>query len=207
MSLKDTTIEGIDESVLSKRSMDEIAGDAGSREWKSRPAGRGKLKAAWLADAIARVEKKKKLKTAEDMEETEGSKKKAAGAKSQNGNDASANAATKTSREQRSAKPPKSSGSSTSSPVLVSNPVKRPMPTKIHPMLAESVDDPFDGEDWLFEIKWDGYRAVAFIENGKVRLVSRNQNDLTPRYPELHDLREINQSEERDSGWRGRRAR
>ena len=62
----DEVIEGydagdIDESVLSKRSMDEIAGDARSREWKSsRPAGRGKLKAAWLADALARVEKKNK---------------------------------------------------------------------------------------------------------------------------------------------------
>ena len=54
-------IEGFDESVLSKRSLDEIAGDSGSREWKSRPTGRGRLKAAWLADAIARVEKKKKL--------------------------------------------------------------------------------------------------------------------------------------------------
>jgi bifunctional non-homologous end joining protein LigD len=55
-------------------------------------------------------------------------------------------------------------------------------------MLAESIEEPFDGPDWLFEIKWDGYRAVAFIENGKARLVSRNQNDLTPRYPELKDL-------------------
>lgn len=55
-------------------------------------------------------------------------------------------------------------------------------------MLATSIDDPFDGADWLFEIKWDGYRAVAFIENGKVRLVSRNQNELTARYPELRDL-------------------
>ena len=61
----DHVVEGydagdIDESVLSKRSMDDIAGDARSREWKSdRPAARGKLKAAWLADAIARVEKKK----------------------------------------------------------------------------------------------------------------------------------------------------
>src|SRR5271168_2927864 len=62
------------------------------------------------------------------------------------------------------------------------------MPTEIHPMLATSVDDPFDGADWLFEVKWDGYRAVVFIENGKARLVSRNQNDLTPRYPELRDL-------------------
>jgi len=55
-------------------------------------------------------------------------------------------------------------------------------------MLATSTDKPFDSPDWLFEIKWDGYRAVAFIENGHVRLVSRNQNDLTPQYPDLHDL-------------------
>ena len=70
----------------------------------------------------------------------------------------------------------------------LSVPVKRPMPTEIHPMLATSIEKPFDGSEWLFEIKWDGYRAVAFIENGKVRLVSRNQNDLTHRYPELKDL-------------------
>jgi len=55
-------------------------------------------------------------------------------------------------------------------------------------MLAESIDDPFDSDDWLFEIKWDGYRAIAFIEDGKVRLVSRNQNELTARYPELKDM-------------------
>jgi len=69
-----------------------------------------------------------------------------------------------------------------------SAPVKRPMPSAIHPMLATSIDEPFDGADWVFEIKWDGYRVIAFIEDGKVRLVSRNQNDLTPRYPELKDL-------------------
>lgn len=62
------------------------------------------------------------------------------------------------------------------------------MPTTIHPMLAESIEKPFDDKDWLFEIKWDGYRAIAFIENGKVRLVSRNQNELTGRYPELKDM-------------------
>jgi len=62
------------------------------------------------------------------------------------------------------------------------------MPSQIYPMLATSIIEPFDGTDWLFEIKWDGYRAVAFIENGKVRLVSRNQNELTHRYPELKDL-------------------
>jgi bifunctional non-homologous end joining protein LigD len=60
----DQVVEGydagdIDESVLSKRSMDEIAGDGRSKEWKSsRPASRGKLKAAWLADAVARLDQK-----------------------------------------------------------------------------------------------------------------------------------------------------
>ena len=62
------------------------------------------------------------------------------------------------------------------------------MPSAVHPMLATSIDEPFDGADWVFEIKWDGYRAITFIENGKTRLVSRNQNELTPRYPELKDL-------------------
>jgi bifunctional non-homologous end joining protein LigD len=62
------------------------------------------------------------------------------------------------------------------------------MPTAIHPMLATTIEEPFDSPDWLFEIKWDGYRAVTFIENGKVRLISRNQNELTARYPELRDL-------------------
>ena len=62
------------------------------------------------------------------------------------------------------------------------------MPHSIRPMLATVVDKPFDNDDWLYEIKWDGYRAVAFINDGSVRLVSRNQNDLTAAYPELHDM-------------------
>ena len=41
------------------------------------------------------------------------------------------------------------------------------MPTAIYPMLATSIEDPFDDPEWLFEIKFDGYRAVAFINKGK----------------------------------------
>ncbi len=55
-------------------------------------------------------------------------------------------------------------------------------------MLATLVDAPFNDSDWLYEIKWDGYRAVAFVDNGSVRLVSRNQNDLTSQYPELRAI-------------------
>ena len=62
------------------------------------------------------------------------------------------------------------------------------MPTAVHPMLATSIESPFDSPEWVFEIKWDGYRAVAFLEKGRMRLVSRNQNDLTAQYSELHDL-------------------
>jgi bifunctional non-homologous end joining protein LigD len=169
-------IEGFDTSVLSGRNLEEIAGDSGSREWKSRPAGRGKLKAAWLADAIARVEKKKKLSTGDARDHKE---------KKETARDAE-----KPSRFPSPGKPPVVSAPPVAKAVSIpeSGPVKRAMPATIHPMLAESVDEPFDGPEWLFEIKWDGYRAIAFIEGGKVRLVSRNQNDLTPRYPELKDL-------------------
>ena len=73
-------------------------------------------------------------------------------------------------------------------------------------MLATLVDKPFDDDDWLFEIKWDGYRAVAFIEDGQVRLVSRNQNDLTAEYPELKDLASHVRCTHRRSRWRDRRS-
>jgi bifunctional non-homologous end joining protein LigD len=196
----DYVVEGydageIDESVLSKRSMEEIAGDAGSREWKSsRPAGRGKLKAAWLADAVARVESKKKITTKNakvqegkqtpelTTEDTEEHRGKPASAK--NGKRLSAN--TSSTAGNSSVSPVSSVVKN--SPAVTSGATKRPMPAAIHPMLAESIDEPFDGTDWLFEIKWDGYRAVAFIADGKVRLVSRNQNELTARYPELKDM-------------------
>jgi bifunctional non-homologous end joining protein LigD len=62
------------------------------------------------------------------------------------------------------------------------------MPRQIHPMLATLVDEPFDDDEWLFEIKWDGFRAIAFVENGGVRLVSRNQNELTGEFPGLKEI-------------------
>ncbi len=171
----------IDESVLSGRSLAEIAGDAGSAEWKSRPAGRGKLKAAWLADAVAKLDKRKQRLNAEGAEDAEeGGKKKPAAAETSDATDL----ATPPAQQKKS----KSSAASVSSALSSSVPVKRPMPATIHPMLAESVEEAFDGTEWLFEIKWDGYRAIAFIADGKIRLVSRNQNDLTPRYPELNEL-------------------
>ena len=62
------------------------------------------------------------------------------------------------------------------------------MPHSIRPMLATLIDKPFDDDNWLYEVKWDGYRAVVFLDGKSVRLISRNQNDLTAAYPELRDI-------------------
>jgi len=59
------------------------------------------------------------------------------------------------------------------------------MPAVIHPMLATLVDDPFSNPEWIFETKWDGFRSICFLRNGKSQFVSRNQIDMTPQYPEL----------------------
>src|SRR6266851_3114203 len=55
-------------------------------------------------------------------------------------------------------------------------------------MLATLADRPFSDPNWLFEIKWDGVRALARIENGDLALRSRNAIDITKRYPELASL-------------------
>jgi bifunctional non-homologous end joining protein LigD len=60
-----------------------------------------------------------------------------------------------------------------------------PMPHRVKPMLATPVAAPFDGAGWIFEVKWDGYRAVAEVDNGKVSLYSRNHNAFESKYPAL----------------------
>ncbi|MGH2934189.1 MAG: DNA ligase D [Gaiellaceae bacterium] len=53
------------------------------------------------------------------------------------------------------------------------------------PMLATLSDELPSGDEWLFEVKWDGYRALGYMREGSVRLVSRNGNDLTQRFPQV----------------------
>ncbi|MBC7997735.1 MAG: hypothetical protein IAF58_07320, partial [Leptolyngbya sp.] len=58
-------------------------------------------------------------------------------------------------------------------------------PLAIEPMLASSVDKPFTKDGWVFEPKFDGIRAIAYVNDGEVKLLSRRGLDLTSRYPEL----------------------
>ena len=68
------------------------------------------------------------------------------------------------------------------------DPDREPMPERLVPMLARLADLPGDEEHWGFEVKWDGIRAIAYAEPGRLRLESRNLNDITAQYPELHRL-------------------
>ena len=182
-------IDQFDYSVLSHRTLDQIAGDHGVKEWKSsRPAAKSPGR-AWLADAIAKADKKKQKRNPEGAEEKQ----------TRRSNSSPEEIHAKTARVLNKSK--KNGATSANSALKVSSASsalrllektpgarKAAMPTVIHPMLATLVEDPFDNPQWLFEIKWDGYRSVAFLDGGKARLVSRNQNDMTSQYPELRDL-------------------
>ncbi len=65
-------------------------------------------------------------------------------------------------------------------------PVK-PMPHGIDPMLATLIKEPFDHPDWIFEVKWDGYRAVAEVRDGDVLLYSRNRISLNQKFSPITD--------------------
>ncbi len=67
----------------------------------------------------------------------------------------------------------------------------QPLPERVRPMLATLGTLPVDDEGWAFEIKWDGVRAISFIEGGRIRMTSRNDKDLTPSFPEFRELGEI----------------
>jgi len=59
------------------------------------------------------------------------------------------------------------------------------MQFELRPMLATLTDKPFDDPDWVFETKWDGFRAIAVAKPGQAALYSRNLNDISRKYPSL----------------------
>jgi bifunctional non-homologous end joining protein LigD len=59
------------------------------------------------------------------------------------------------------------------------------MPAALEPMLATLVDKPPRGDEWLYEVKWDGIRAIAYLEREEVRITSRSGLRCERQYPEL----------------------
>ena len=64
----------------------------------------------------------------------------------------------------------------------LSNEPRSAIPKDLKPMLASVTEQPFNSEEWQFEIKWDGYRALAYLNNGKVQLRSRNNLSFDQKY-------------------------
>ncbi len=59
------------------------------------------------------------------------------------------------------------------------------MPHHIAPMLSTLVEEPFDDSDWIFEIKWDGYRAITEVSGKKIEIYSRNFISYKTRFPTI----------------------
>jgi bifunctional non-homologous end joining protein LigD len=59
---------------------------------------------------------------------------------------------------------------------------------EIKPMLATLIDNPFDSEEWQFEVKWDGYRAVTYLDSGQVEIMSRNSKSFDIKFKPIYDL-------------------
>jgi len=69
------------------------------------------------------------------------------------------------------------------------DPGREPMPERIVPMMARpSTELPPNPQQWSFEVKWDGVRAIAYAQPGRLRLESRNLNEITDAYPEVRGL-------------------
>jgi bifunctional non-homologous end joining protein LigD len=62
------------------------------------------------------------------------------------------------------------------------------------PMLAKPISKPFSGKDWIFEIKWDGFRAIAYVKDDFFSLQSRNGKELKHNFPELQELTKLSKN-------------
>jgi bifunctional non-homologous end joining protein LigD len=71
---------------------------------------------------------------------------------------------------------------------LIKSAPKGNIPKNIQPMKATLVDEPFNDPNWIYEVKWDGYRAIAKINKGEVELISRNNKTFNDKFYSIHKL-------------------
>jgi bifunctional non-homologous end joining protein LigD len=148
-------------SVKTGRSLEEIAADAGSAVWRSN---RGSDEAA--AKPTPRAARKAAEKDAPETTQ------------------APARAARKGASAPKRAQPRAAPAAAKTAPAPAMG-KKAAMPADIVPCLATLVEEVPKGEGWLHEIKWDGYRLIAFVKGGKAQLKTRNGHDWTHRFPTI----------------------
>jgi bifunctional non-homologous end joining protein LigD len=81
-----------------------------------------------------------------------------------------------------------SEGAPAANPAVLKGAVQSPMPRSVAPMLATLATRPPSGDAWLYEVKWDGVRALCFIEDNELRIYSRSGKPCERQYPELSVL-------------------
>ena len=160
-------IDKLDYSVLTDRSLAEIAGDKSSDEWESNRKAAPKRGTEWLKTGAANKTAATAAKAARSAVKKP-ARAAATGSKAANKKKVQAN------NEEIDELLAQLKGAH-----------KAPMPAAIHPMLATLIEEPFDDDHWLFEVKWDGYRAITYLRREQAKLFSRNQNELTGEFPEI----------------------
>lgn len=70
---------------------------------------------------------------------------------------------------------------------LIKKGKREAMPADIIPMLSTLTDEPFNDKDWIFEIKWDGYRALAYVNGAKATLMSRKNLSFNNKFSSVAD--------------------
>lgn len=164
VDMKPVSAKADDTSVLSGKSMKALSNDPG-RVWQSKPRNSDNSFKARVAKAAHASEKKRTSAAAsEDLKSNGAGRNKV---KSAPAADRSAPAARRTAKK------------ANHSPSKLT-------PKFIEPMKAQLVDSPPKG-DWIYEIKFDGFRAMAYKDRSGTRLLSRNDKDFAKKFPEVFD--------------------
>lgn len=195
---KESDITRQGRSVVSGKTIEQIA-KTSTNEWHSNRNANGRLKDQGEASALAtsKVAKKSSVKRAIKQNSSAGKALKAGSAartitkqNSLPGKTVKKKSAGIQSGEKKSAGPNGNKAgriTSQSNKIKYIDPrvqkgTKTSFPADLTPMLATLTDHPFDSPDWIFEIKWDGYRALAYCRNDKIELRSRNNISFTEKY-------------------------
>lgn len=170
----DTDITKKDKSVISKKTLEQVARTS-DKIWESNKAVSAKKKTR-KADEESAPEKagEKKVKTKKTVRKKTTTKTATPASTKKNAGNSQPK---KTGRTKKI---------TTEAEGILDSATKKTFPASLKPMLATLVDRAFDEEGWLYEVKWDGYRALALSNKGKVRLKSRNDKSFDDKFYPVH---------------------
>lgn len=173
--VSDNDITLKDKSVVSKKTLAQVEKTT-DNFYGSKRVKEAKL----MSKKETALNKRKDIKAASDKNKIEKEKKKPAKKK----------AATKTSKKITAQK---KDTNKIAAVAILARAKKKAFQKKLTPMLTTLVDKPSEEAGWLYEVKWDGYRAMAFMNNGKVELKSRNDKSFNTKfYPVTEALAQLN---------------